>query len=239
MTTTWRPRSMVGHQSHTPSPLRHASTASSGSSGPPSRSSTISSRGSSTYNYNLPDRTRTSIEPANGKIAELDETPRTTSATETYQSMRRSLRPAVNSITSSSSAETIKPLVSHSRSQSVEPASSQGYDHVLGTSSPPTKRPMSMALSRSDSVSNGSKHQVHFEAPSLEQFQKSSTSHLRALSKFAKESEGDDQVQGARSSRIARPAETTAQRFYSRKEITIWVGWYCMDGPATAISCSI
>jgi Ras GTPase-activating-like protein IQGAP2/3 len=51
---------------------------------------------------------------------------------------------------------------------------------------------MSMALSRSDSVSNGSKHQVHFEAPSLEQFQKSSTSHLRALSKFAKESEGDD-----------------------------------------------
>jgi Ras GTPase-activating-like protein IQGAP2/3 len=110
-------------------------------------------------------------------------------ATDTYQSMRASLRP-----TSVSSTETIKAPASHnrphSRSQSVETSGYHNSSQDHTTSSPPAKRPMSMALSRSDSVSHGHKHQTSFDAASLQQLQKSSTSHLRAISKFA--GEGDD-----------------------------------------------
>ncbi|KAF2669378.1 IQ domain-containing protein [Microthyrium microscopicum] len=202
MTTAWRPRSVVGHPTHAPSPLRHASTASSNSStsGPPSRSSTISSHASST-NYSLVDRSRTSADTIHSKITELEE-PRTPSPGDSYQSMRNALRPTVQHASTTSSLDNARPRALHSRSQSVETSTmNTSYHRSDDTTSPPNKgRPMSMALGRSDSVRHGSdassRGQVHFapqlESPELKQFQRSSTSHLRALSKFAEDNDGDD-----------------------------------------------
>ncbi|KAF2198239.1 ras GTPase activating protein-like protein [Delitschia confertaspora ATCC 74209] len=87
---------------------------------------------------------------------------------------------------------------SHGRSQSVESIRYTLYD---GSVSPPAKpRPLSMALSRSDSIrapthdrSKDQKHiSTHLERPDLHSFGKSSTGHLRTLSRFAESASEED-----------------------------------------------
>ena len=203
MTSTWRPRSAVGHPVNAPSPLRQASTASSNGSytdsNPPSRSSTLSSNASGNHRPALSQSTRY-MESARAKIIEHDE-PRSSSALDTYQSMRRALKPTKQSA-DAPRATTIKSHTSHSRSQSVDTYSPPMID---GSRSPPSKgRPLSMSLSRSDSVrgtgsdesTRSGKNHVHFnphlEKPELQEFHRSSTKQLRTLSNLAEGGSSED-----------------------------------------------
>ncbi|CAN9129190.1 unnamed protein product [Alternaria alternata] len=84
---------------------------------------------------------------------------------------------------------------SHLRSHSVENL----YSPFDGPSSPTAKpRPLSLAVSRHDSVRAPTRDHssrplsVHLERPELKSFQKSSTGHLRTLSKFAEDANDDD-----------------------------------------------
>ncbi|KAF2469000.1 ras GTPase activating protein-like protein [Lindgomyces ingoldianus] len=114
--------------------------------------------------------------------------------------MRKSLRPLPSVPQSSPIVE--KPgrtsnSPKHTRSQSVEPIQYPPYD---GSTSPTSKpRPLSLAISRADSIraptrDHSSRNQVstHLERPDLQSFGKSSTSHLRTLSKFAQSASEDD-----------------------------------------------
>lgn len=81
------------------------------------------------------------------------------------------------------------------RSQSVENMRQPPYD---GSVSPPAKpRPLSIAISRADSVRaptrdhSGRPLSTHLERPALQSLQKSSTNHMRTLSKFAEAGDGD------------------------------------------------
>lgn len=117
----------------------------------------------------------------------------------TYSSMRKALRPLQQAPQVSPVAEkpvrpsTANPISTHShshmRSQSVENIRYSPYD---GAVSPPSKpRPLSIAMSRQDSVRAPTRDHssrplsVHLERPELKSLQKSSTGHLRTLSKFA------------------------------------------------------
>ncbi|KAF2119746.1 ras GTPase activating protein-like protein [Lophiotrema nucula] len=206
MSYSYAPRTRLGHQATSPSPLRQASTASSGSSSysnqyPPSRSSTLSSNGSIGYTT-----------PANGHRRGLSEAtalsqPRTesyfgsedTDAGNTYLSMRKSLRtlpqaPQSSPIVEKPARATNSPT--HTRSQSVDPARYVPYDGSI--SPPPKPRPLSIAVSRSDSVRAPTRDHsarpasTHLERPDLQSFGKSSTGHLRTLSKFAEAASEDD-----------------------------------------------
>jgi Ras GTPase-activating-like protein IQGAP2/3 len=88
------------------------------------------------------------------------------------------------------------PTHTHVRSQSVENVRYPPYD---GSISPPAKpRPLSFAMSRSDSVRAPTRDHsarplsTHLETPALQSLQKSSTGHLRTLSKFAESGSGED-----------------------------------------------
>ncbi|KAF2840911.1 hypothetical protein M501DRAFT_1001989 [Patellaria atrata CBS 101060] len=197
-------RSAHGHPTTLPSPLRHASNASSGSSTytnnsgyPPSRSSTLSSNASSNYQYSKGGHKRGLSEasgllhsPSDANFEAAD------NASSQYKQMRQSLRPLPQVPVSSPPRTESKPTYSHTRSQSVDPPSSPGID---GSVSPTAKsRPHSLAISRSDSVrgSRPNSPHVHFsthiERPDLQSFQRSTTGHLRTLSRFAEnESEAD------------------------------------------------
>ncbi|EUC35385.1 hypothetical protein COCCADRAFT_3407 [Bipolaris zeicola 26-R-13] len=96
------------------------------------------------------------------------------------------LRPATASPTRSNS---------HMRSQSVENI----YAPFDSSVSPTEKaRPLSLAVSRNDSVRAPTRDHssrplsLHLERPELKTFQKSSTGHLRTLSKFAETATDDD-----------------------------------------------
>ncbi|KAI4913976.1 hypothetical protein J4E90_005696 [Alternaria incomplexa] len=96
------------------------------------------------------------------------------------------LRPASASPTRSSS---------HLRSHSVENL----YAPYDGSTSPTAKpRPLSLAVSRNDSVRAPTRDHssrplsTHLERPELKSFQKSSTGHLRTLSKFAEAGSDED-----------------------------------------------
>ncbi|KAF2737637.1 ras GTPase activating protein-like protein [Polyplosphaeria fusca] len=116
--------------------------------------------------------------------------------------MRKALRPLPQTpAAAQSSPLTEKPprtanSPTHTRSHSVEPVQHVIYD---GSVSPPAKpRPLSMAISRSDSIRapvrdhSARPLSTHLERPDLQSFQKSSTGHLRTLSRFAEDASEED-----------------------------------------------
>ncbi|OCK77754.1 ras GTPase activating protein-like protein [Lepidopterella palustris CBS 459.81] len=215
MTYQYTPRTKLGHTATSPSPLRHASNASSGSSAysnfsnpyPPSRTSTISSNGSSTYQFPGAGHRR-GVSEATGMSHPRTESyfgSEDTSPSSTYKCMRQSLRPLPQAPASSPISEkTTYPTTSptHSRSQSVEPVRHHQYDGSI--SPPPKPRPLSMAISRSDSIHAPTHDRstrpgaiqthlaTHLEKPDLQSFGKSTTGHLRTLSRFAETASEDD-----------------------------------------------
>ncbi|OJD13007.1 hypothetical protein AJ78_06480 [Emergomyces pasteurianus Ep9510] len=195
-----------------PSPLRHGSTASTNSSAyssysnsfAPSRTSTLSSNSSGGF---LPD--------ANGqkgrvsKIGERFERASTPpSASETYGSIRRSLRPlpqAPNRVSpepeyvSRQRSQTMtNPTFQHDIMTSGKPAEIETYDGgsmLLQENLDTTERESSPYSRRQHVRTQSTPHApaltTAFTAPELETFQKSSTGHLRTLSRFA-QTESED-----------------------------------------------
>jgi Ras GTPase-activating-like protein IQGAP2/3 len=119
-----------------------------------------------------------------------------------FLGLRKALRPLPQAPATSPVAEklarpTHSPIQSRSRSQSVEPDRFTPYH---GSTSPPAKpRPLSMAISRSDSIRAPTRDHsarpsvsTHLERPELQTMSKSSTGHLRTLSKFAESASGED-----------------------------------------------
>ncbi|KAJ4364083.1 iqgap- protein [Neocucurbitaria cava] len=207
--SSYSPRTRLGHLATSPSPLRQTSTASNGSSNysngtnqyPPSRSSTRSSDasnglGSVGHRRGVSEATALSQPRPEDYFGSEETDPSTT-----YTSMRRALRP-LQQVPQSTPVpdKPVRPIIespthSHVRSQSVENIRYSPYD---GSVSPPAKpRPLSLAISRADSVRAPTRDHsnrplsTHLEQPELQSFQKSSTGHLRTLSKFA-ESASDE-----------------------------------------------
>jgi len=91
----------------------------------------------------------------------------------------------------------VSPVRKNSYDGSVSPVRKNSYD---GSVSPtPKPRPLSMAISRSDSMRAPTRdhsarlhNAAHLERPDLQRFQKSSTGHLRTLSKFAETASEED-----------------------------------------------
>ncbi|KAF2006315.1 ras GTPase activating protein-like protein [Amniculicola lignicola CBS 123094] len=220
---SYSPRTRLGHQATSPSPLRQTSIASNGSSAysngsvqyPPSRSSTQSSNASNGYQVataghrrGLSEATTLSKPRTEDYFASEDTDPGNPFAT-----IRKTLRPASQVAPSSPVPEppartTNSPT--HSRSRSVDPVKYVPYDGSVsptanrvpydGSISPPAKpRPLSMAISRSDSMRAPMRDHsarptltTQLERPNLQSFGKSSTGHLRTLSKFAESATGED-----------------------------------------------
>ncbi|KAF1837143.1 ras GTPase activating protein-like protein [Decorospora gaudefroyi] len=203
------PRTRLGHPATSPSPLRQTSTASNGSSNhsgqyPPSRSSTQSSNASSGFGAaaghrrGLSEATALSRPRTEDYFGSEEADPSTT-----YSSMRRALKPLQQAPQSSPAPEKTAlpatldlPTRTHVRSHSVENISFSPYD---GSLSPPAKpRPLSLAVSRNDALSapirdhSSRPLSTHLERPELQSFQKSSTNHLRTLSKFAETGSDED-----------------------------------------------
>ncbi|KAF2276614.1 ras GTPase activating protein-like protein [Westerdykella ornata] len=209
MSYTYSPRTRVGHQATSPSPLRQTSTASSNSSiYPPSRSSTLSSNGATgsppkpSYGHRRGVSDGTAL--AQSRTENCFES-KDTSPGSTYMSMRKALRPLPPSAQNQPSivAEKLSrpytppsPTPTHSRSQSVE--AMRPIHHESPGSPPPKPRPLSMAISRSDSIRAPTReHQrpsptTHLERPDLQSLSKSSTGYLRTLSKFAESASEED-----------------------------------------------
>jgi Ras GTPase-activating-like protein IQGAP2/3 len=205
--SSYTPRTRLGHQTASPSPLRQASTLSTGSSAsssgtnqnPPSRSSTQSSTAS--YGYERPGHRRGLSEataPLSRPRSESYFGSDDTDAASDFTNVRKALRPLQQVPQSSPIPE--KPLLPiptpthlHSRSQSVENMRHTPFD---GSVSPPKPRPLSIAISRADSVRAPTRDHssrplsAHLERPALQSLQKSATGHMRTLSKFAES--GDD-----------------------------------------------
>ncbi|KIM97790.1 hypothetical protein OIDMADRAFT_147317 [Oidiodendron maius Zn] len=133
-----------------------------------------------------------------------------------YKSVRQSLRPLPQP-PSASPPMRDRAEYQHSRAKSVEVSRPEFRDEFAST--PPVTsivqtaavRPHSMLLSRSDSISRGRTsrsstvpHQHSpLAAPDLQSLQKSSTSQLRTLSKFAESGEADDFTIKAPSQEVA------------------------------------
>lgn len=219
MSYSYSPRTRLGHQAASPSPLRQTSTASNGSSAysgdssryPPSRSSTLSSNGSTTFQPPTLGHRRGKSEGLALTRSQTDYfalEEKESNPSDTYASMRKALRPlqqvpqAPQSPQSSPVPEkparvTNSPTRTHTRAQSVDPTRFDSFD---GSVSPPAKpRPLSMAISRADSILAPTRdhsarplNTAHLDRPELQRFQKSSTGHLRTLSKFAETASEDD-----------------------------------------------
>ncbi len=201
------------------SPLRHASNASTDSSAnsaysnlsPPSRTSTVSSTGSSGYRYPGAGHKRGISEASDMASMSSDGYSKSNGANPagTYKSMRQSLR-SLPQPPGDSTGPVRKPNQSpRTRRQSTElPQARQIAGKEDYSKSAPVKRerPQSVALSRGDSTANPSvRYRPHglqtqtsphtpsiMTAPELETLQKSTTSHLRTLSKFAQNSNSED-----------------------------------------------
>lgn len=210
MSYSYTPRTRLGHQTASPSPLRQTSIASNGSSSyssgtnqyPPSRSSTQSSTASNGYpslghRRGLSEATALSQPRTESYFGSEDTDPGSQ-----FANVRKALRPLQQAPQSSPPpdmpARTLasSPTRTHIRSQSVENMRQQPYD---GSGSPPPKpRPLSIAMSRADSVRAPTRDHssrplsTHLERPALQSLQKSSTGHLRTLSKFAESGTGED-----------------------------------------------
>lgn len=212
---TYTPRTRLGHSTTSPSPLRQASTVSNGSSthsnNPPSRSSTQSSSASNGFGAALGHRRGMSEATALSQ-------PRTESyyggsednnASSTYASMRKALRPLSQAPQNSpppspekrpsTSSGSPTRSISHNRSQSVENIRYQPFDGPSSPTSPPSKpRPLSIAISRADSIRAPARDHsarplsTHLEKPVLQSLQKSATGHLRTLSRFADSGSEED-----------------------------------------------
>jgi Ras GTPase-activating-like protein IQGAP2/3 len=211
----YRTRSALGHPATSPSPLRHASTASSNSSGysyssqhyAPSQSSNASSNAPEAQGNGYAACHRRGLSEATTirhPPRQEEENDRVANAASTYQSIRQSLRPASRTAiryseptpvsTPVSTPPAKKSPASHGRSYSVDDA--RVKEDTGGAASPTMKlRPQSTVMSRSDSVRGHDKssrtngQHVHFnqqrlEKPELQDFQRSSTGHLKTLSKF-------------------------------------------------------
>ncbi|KAH8693789.1 putative ras GTPase activating protein [Talaromyces proteolyticus] len=197
----------------TSNPMRHDSTASTVSSAytvfsnsdVPSRTSTISSNASSLASFGH-RRGKSELGTFVPTMATMPE--KNVTAAETYGSIRRSLRPlpqAPNSSPKSSLKETTN---RHARSYTIDETAYRNSVSPVGTPerrirwqeneildhqsySPTPPRPKSQ-----QSQNHFSPHPptltTAFTAPELETFQKSSTGHLRTLSKFAKSGETDE-----------------------------------------------
>jgi Ras GTPase-activating-like protein IQGAP2/3 len=195
---------------------------------PPSRSSTQSSNasngfGSTGHRRGLSEATALSRpqteDPADAyssirkSLKPLQQAPQASPALEKLTSPTFDLPPRSHSRSSRSiSPEKLRspalelPTRSHSRSQSVESLHTRSqsvenfrYAPYDGSVSPPAKpRPLSLALSRNDSVRAPTRDHssrplsTHLEKPELKSFQKSSTGHLRTLSKFAETANDGD-----------------------------------------------
>ncbi|KAF2875872.1 ras GTPase activating protein-like protein [Massariosphaeria phaeospora] len=207
MSFSYAPRTRVGHQATSPSPLRQTSTASTGSSatsgGAPSRSSTLSSNASNSHpaptashRRGISEATALSQPRSESYFGSSEDT----DPGSTYSSMRKALRPLPQVPQSSPVVD--KPVrtansPTHARSQSFETTRHTPFD---GSVSPPAKpRPLSMAISRADSIrapmrDHSSRPHVstHLETPDLQSFGKSSTSHLRTISQFAESASEED-----------------------------------------------
>lgn len=200
-----------------PSNASTASTAYSTSSGAfeLSRTSTLSSTVSSGYashKRGLSDVNGMSPTFANNGGRNSDDI----SPSNAYKSVRQSLRPLPQP-PSASPPMRDRAEYQHSRAKSVEVSRPEFIDEF--TSTPPVTsivrtaavRPNSMLLSRSDSISRGRTsrsstvpHQHSpLAAPDLQSLQKSSTSQLRTLSKFAESGEADDFTIKAPSQEVA------------------------------------
>lgn len=225
MYTSTRPRSAVGHPATSPSPLRHASTASSNSSDysdhyAGSRASNASSSASNGYNssyhtsYTTSHRRGKSESVANlYASAQRDDYSRPSQSYNAPPDRGRQTTPprALPKLPPEPEpvAERRDSYFSHSRSGSVE----QLRKSFAGTSldghssppPPPKMAPLSNSLgtiSRSDSVRGSRQNSdrprsVHFTTPALPRdsadlnsFQKSTTGHLRTLSKLANDDGG-------------------------------------------------
>lgn len=125
-----------------------------------------------------------------------------TTAGHDFSSMRKALRPLQQVPQGPPSPEKpariapSSPTHLHVRSQSVENIRHHAYD---GSVSPPAKpRPLSIAMSRADSVRAPMRDHssrplsTQLERPVLQSMQKSSTGHLRTLSKFAESGADED-----------------------------------------------
>ncbi|KAF3397349.1 Ras GTPase-activating-like protein rng2 [Talaromyces pinophilus] len=199
------------------SPLRHDSVASTTSSSAysvfsnnaaPSRSSTISSNASSVNNFG---HKRGMSEVSVLAINTSTMHDRRPSAAETYGNIRRSLRPLPQAPNASPKSSLKEGTTRHARSytiddtvyrKSVSPAGTperkirwQDEDQPsqpiteLPASTPPRPRSQHSYGQNSPLAPNLT---ASFTAPELETFQKSSTGHLRTLSKFAKSGETED-----------------------------------------------
>ncbi|KAF9690486.1 hypothetical protein EKO04_011486 [Ascochyta lentis] len=218
---TYTPRTRLGHPTASPSPLRQTSTASNGSSthshNAPSRSSTQSSSASNTFGAGMGHRRGMSEATAlsQPRAESHHGGPGDANPGSTYASMRKALRPLSQAPQSSppsspekrpaSSSGSPTRSLSHNRSQSVENIRYQPFDGPTSPISPtsptsPTSkpRPLSIALSRADSIRAPARHHAsrplstHLEKPVLQSLQKSATGHLRTLSKFADSASEDD-----------------------------------------------
>ncbi|KAK5020208.1 iqgap-related protein [Cryomyces antarcticus] len=185
---------------------------------PPSRTSTVTSNGSlyggAGHKRGLSEATSPTKSPLRDEY--LSTAKKDLSPSSTYKSMRQSLRSLPQAPARSPSGIEKSPTSLHRRSQNLEPTA-LAYDGTTSPTSrlrqdsaitPPVKtRPHSMAISRSDSVrapmrdglSRGNSQRVHFnnqssllDTPDLQSLNKSSTSHLRTLSKFAKDGSEED-----------------------------------------------
>ncbi|KAF2748521.1 hypothetical protein M011DRAFT_421809 [Sporormia fimetaria CBS 119925] len=210
MSYSYSPRTRTSHQAASPSPLRHSSTASSNSSGyPPSRSSTLSSDGTPralTYGHRrgLSDGTVLTQSSQENHFLSQD-----SSTGDAYMSMRKALRPLPQAPQSAPAVPQASPSPEkklgspfrptspvHGRSHSVDTARHLSFD---GSGSPPPKpRPLSLAISRNDSIRAPTREHhrphasAHIDRPELQSFGRSTTGHLRTLSKFAESASEDD-----------------------------------------------
>lgn len=255
MYSPYNPRSALRHAATSPSPLRHASTASSNSSEssnnsnpyPPSRGSVGSSNASDGYHYGSVGHKRglsEIVSPQKDRFSNGYNTPVDySSPANTYQSARQSLRPLPQAPATSPPPTERRHSPHHIRAQSVDDYRKPEYD---GSTSPPAKqpKPTSMAISRSGSVrgrentrnDRSGSHHVHFtphlERPDLQDFQKSSTSHLRTLSKLADEVDEDFSIKSPTQEVVGLHGRRRLQRGDSvraKKPTTGWAGRTWMD----------
>ncbi|KAI9704895.1 MAG: hypothetical protein M1836_006675 [Candelina mexicana] len=201
------------------SPLRHSSNASTDSSAisaysdltPPNRSSTVSSTNSSAYRFPGAGHKRGISEASGMASTSSDGYVKNNGITPagTYKSMRQSLRPLPQPPGDSTGPTRKLKQSPQSRKRSSEipePISAaEKKDNSMSTTLQ-RERPHSVVLSRADSTAKSSVHyRPHayqtqtsphtpaiMTAPELVTLQKSTTSHLRTLSKFAQNGSGED-----------------------------------------------
>ena len=118
--------------------------------------------------------------------------------TSPYKNVRQSLRPLPQAPAPSPPSGDSDGF--HSRGQSMDGIKGPYTDSYpsISTARTSTIRPNSMILSRADSISRGARSQTmqhphsQFAAPDLQSLQRSSTSQLRTLSKFAENASSED-----------------------------------------------